>query len=823
MFLDSEIERFLRDLTGAFKRLWKSKKLHVRDISFIAIAFFFVAIGGGLLWFSSLQIPDIASFEQRILGQSTKIYDRTGTILLYDLSQNMRRTAVPFDQISPYIKQASVSLEDSDFYNHSGIKLTSIVRSFLVNIFDMKFSQGGSTITQQVVKNALLTRKKTISRKVQEIFLAIKLDRTLTKDQILNLYLNDSSYGGTIYGVEEASQAFFGKDASEVTIAEAAYLASLPQSPSYYSPYGKHRDDLDKRKNFALDRMHLLGYINEEELKAAKEEQVTFQPNVSGGIKAPHFVMYIKQYLEEHYGDQLITEGGLKVITTLDYDLEKKAEEIVEKFSLENARLYHATNAALVTIDSATGQILTMVGSRNYFDKTIDGNYNVATAKRQPGSSFKPFVYATAFNMGYRPETVLFDLPIQFGTACAPYDMSDASPCYAPQDYDGKFRGPISIRSALAGSINVPAVETLYLVGVNNAIDQVEKMGITTLKDRSRFGLSLVLGGGEVTLLDMTGAYSVFSNQGIKHPTTGILKIQDRAGNVLEEYTEQSEEVMPKESANLISDVLSDNVARTPVFGARSSLYFGERDVAVKTGTTNDYRDMWVVGYTPQVTVGAWMGNNDNSPIAKQVAGYITGPMWHEYMNYLLTKIPDQKFVAPEEKDLSELKPILRGVWQDPLGVHSILHYVDRSDPTGPAPKNPANDPQYSHWEYAVQKWAAESGYLIGGETTVPGTPGPITAPSGSLSVSITYPQNGAIFGNGSRITVNLVTSSLNPITKADFFLQGAYLGSSQYSPFSFSFTLDDTRGSPGANVLRVVVTDSTGAQKDASVTFTKQ
>ena len=803
----------------SFKKLLRKSK---KDLVFMFVAGLFVVLGAGLLWFSSLQIPDIASFNQRVLGQSTKIYDRTGAVLLYDLSQNMRRTVVPFDKMAPYLKQAAIVIEDEDFYKHGGIKISSLMRALFVDIFSLEFSQGGSTITQQVVKNSLLTRKKTITRKIKEIFLAVKLDRSVSKDQILELYLNDSPYGGTLYGVEEAAQAYFGKSALDVTVAEAAYLAALPQSPSYYSPYGKHRDELDQRKDLVLTKMKEQGYLSDEEYKKALEEKVAFEPNITGGIKAPHFVMYIKQYLEEKYGDQLVSEGGLKVITSLNYDLQKKAEDILNKYALENAKLYHATNAALVTIDAPTGQILTMVGSRDYFDTEVDGNYNVTTAKRQPGSSFKPFVYAAAFNAGYRPETILFDLPIQFSTACAPDNFGSEDPCYSPQDYDGRFRGPMSIRNALAQSINVPAVEMLYLVGINNAIDLAEKMGITTLTDRSRFGLSLVLGGGEVTLLDMTGAYSVFANEGVKHPTTAILKIQDKTGKVLEEYEEQSEEILPKDTALLISSVLSDNEARTPIFTARSSIYFPDRDVAAKTGTTDDYRDTWVVGYTPQVVVGAWMGNNDNSPIAKQVAGYIVAPMWHAYMNELLATLPDEKFEKPEEKDLSPLKPVLRGEWQDAAGgAHSILYYVDKNNPLGAPPANPANDPQFSHWEYAVQKWASESGYGGGQSAALEGG-----ASSGGqnnlLSVSIVSPQNGAIIPNGSKVDISIRTMSINPVVKADYFLNGAYLGTSQYSPFGFSFIFDDIKSVVGQNILKVVVTDKFGAERDASVTFTK-
>src|SRR3989344_960828 len=405
----------------SFKKLLRKSK---KDLVFMFVAGLFVVLGAGLLWFSSLQIPDIASFIQRCLGQSRKIYARTGAVLLYDLSQNMRRTVVPFDKMAPYLKQAAIVIEDEDFYKHGGIKISSLMRALFVDIFSLEFSQGGSTITQQVVKNSLLTRKKTITRKIKEIFLAVKLDRSVSKDQILELYLNDSPYGGTLYGVEEAAQAYFGKSALDVTVAEAAYLAALPQSPSYYSPYGKHRDELDQRKDLVLQKMKEQGYLSDEEYKKALEEKVAFEPNITGGIKAPHFVMYIKQYLEEKYGDQLVSEGGLKVITSLNYDLQKKAEDILNKYALENAKLYHATNAALVTIDAPTGQILTMVGSRDYFDTEVDGNYNVTTAKRQPGSSFKPFVYAAAFNAGYRPETILFDLPIQFTASCDASNLS---------------------------------------------------------------------------------------------------------------------------------------------------------------------------------------------------------------------------------------------------------------------------------------------------------------------------------------------------------------------------------------------------------------
>ncbi len=802
---------------GGNKSPKRNFKHMVKNTLFVLVALAFFMFGGVLLWFSSIEIPDLASFDQRMLGQSTKIFDRTGKVLLYDLNKNMRRTVVSFEEISQNIKNATIAIEDKEFYSHNGINFSSIIRAALANLSSFEFSQGGSTITQQVVKNSLLTREKTITRKVKEIFLALKLERTLTKDQILNLYLNESPYGGVVYGIEEASQVYFNKKAIDLTIAESAYLAAIPKSPTRYSPFGSHRDELDARKNLTLLKMKEVGFINDEEYKSAKEEVVEFNEELSGGIKAAHFVMFIKEYLEEQYGEEMIAQGGLKITTTLDYELQKKAEEIVKRKAIENGKLYHATNAALVAIDSKTGQILTMVGSRDYFDEEIPGNYNVATAKRQPGSSFKPFVYAKAFEMGYRPETVLFDLETQFSTACDVSNTTSVDPCYSPGNYDGKFRGPMTIRNALAQSINIPAVKTLYLVGVNNAIDLAEKMGISTLKDRSRFGLSLVLGGGEVTLLDMTSAYSVFSDNGNKHPHTGVLKIEDKLGKVLEEYEDESEKIMEEDTAHLVSDVLSDNVARTPVFGPASSLYFPDRQVAAKTGTTNNYRDTWVIGYTPQITVGAWSGNNDNTPIDQKVAGYIVAPMWHEFMNELLKTIPDERFPKPEQKDLSDLKPVLRGVWQGQGGVHSILYWLDKENPLGDAPKNPYNDPQLPYWEYPIQKWSQGQGMDYGGDGASVGNP------ASDMRINIISPTNGEVIKKGSRVNVSVDIVSKNAIKKVDYFLEGSFLGSSEYSPYGLSFNLDSGKGVTGQNTLRVVVTDVTGSQQGTFTNFVKK
>ncbi|MDQ5950620.1 MAG: penicillin-binding protein [Patescibacteria group bacterium] len=796
--------KLVKKINKIFKFL---KKISIKEWVFSIGAFAFLSMGICVLWFSSLEIPELSSFNDRIFGESTKIFDKTGKVLLYDMGQNMKRTVVPFEEISDYAKKATIAIEDAEFYNHHGIKITSFFRAVLVNIQDRSYSQGGSTITQQVVKNSLLTREKTITRKIKEMFLAIKLERALDKDQILNLYLNDTPYGGTVYGIEEASLGYFGTSSSGLSLAQAAYLAALPKAPSYYSPFGSHRDELEARKNLVLEKMYENKFITREEADKARVEKVSFSENVSGGIKAPHFAMYIREYLSEKYGDRAVLEGGLRVTTTLDYELQKKAEDIVKKYAIENGRLYHATNAALTAIDSKTGQILVMVGSRDFFDKEVDGEYNIVTAKRQPGSSFKPLVYTLAFEKGYTDETILFDLKTQFSTSCEPSDMTDTDNCYSPDNYDGKFRGPMTLRNALAQSINIPAVKLLYMVGIDNAIEFAQKLGITTLTDPRRYGLSLVLGGGEVTLLDMTSAYSVFANQGVKNPPTGILEVKDKTGNVLEKWEDKSERVVEKYSTLLISDILRDDAARAPIFGARGSLYFPTREVAVKTGTTNNYRDAWVVGYTPQIAVGAWAGNNDNTPIDRKVAGYIVAPMWHVFMDELLKTLPDEKFERPEEKDLSELKPVFRGVWQtEDSRIHEILYSVDRNDPLGPSPKNPANDPQFNHWEYPLS--------LMGGSFEI--MPGG-AAVQGGIQISFLNPQNKDIVRKSGTVQIIVSISGEKTAKEVSYFLDGTFIGKAN-SPFLLSFTPSSLGIDKGKHSLKAVVTATDGTQKSETI-----
>lgn len=712
---------------------WLRKHSHsfLGDVA-VGLTVLGLVLGGALLiWISTLNIPNLSSFDERRVLQSTKIYDRTGQVLLYDLHQDIRRTVVPYEAISKNIKNATVAIEDDTFFQHYGIRPFRILKAIFDNALngDLLSGQGGSTITQQVVKNALLERDKSVTRKVKEWILALRLEQQLTKEQILGYYLNESPYGGTIYGVEEASLSYFGKHAADVDIAEAAYLAALPQRPSYYSPYGDHIDDLEKRKNLVLERMLVNKFITQEEYDSASAEHVAFKPQSTTGIRAPHFVFYIRDQLVKKYGEESLAEMGLKVITTLDWDLQEKAEDIVRKKALSNAKAYNASNAALVAADPATGEILTMVGSRDYFDKEIDGNFNVALADRQPGSSFKPIVYATAFKKGYTPDTVLFDLKTQFSTNCTPDNLTSNDGCYSPDNYDHAFRGPISLRNALAQSLNVPAVKTLYLAGIDDSLKTARDLGITTLTHRDQYGLTLVLGGGEVKLLEMVGAYSAFANEGSRTDLNGILRVEDNNGTVIEEAKPELHQVLDRNIALQISSILSDNTARTPLFGANSPLYFPGRDVAAKTGTTNDKRDAWVLGYTPNIVVGAWAGNNDNSSM-KEISGLVVTPLWREFMDVALAKLPPKNFSAPAAVS-SDLKPALRGVWFDPtealssdvgsstgsvpgldlqktiLGAHSILYFVNKDNPQGPQPSNPAKDPQYTLWEYPISLWKA--------------------------------------------------------------------------------------------------------------------
>ncbi|MDP3764736.1 MAG: PBP1A family penicillin-binding protein [bacterium] len=661
-------------------------------------------------------LPNPYNLEDRNITESTKIYDRTGKTILYDIHGEERRTVVPFNEIPQVVKDATIVSEDRNFYKHKGIDFEAIIRAAWLSLTSDSL-QGGSTITQQFIKKSILTSERTFSRKIKEAILALELERKYSKDEILNFYLNQIPYGINAYGIEAAAETYFSKKATELDLAEAALLASLIRAPSYFSPYGDHKEELIKRQHLVLDRMLELDYISKSDATKAKKEVLEFS-KIRTSISAPHFVFYVKALLEEKYGEEYIEKAGLRIITTLDWELQALAEEVVATGAERNDKA-GARNAALVALDPKTGQMLAMVGSRDYFKDPIpagctpgvncqfEGNVNVVTRMRQPGSSFKPFVYATAFKEGYTDKTILFDIPTQFDTGCNPQGqpITLGAKCYAPRNFDFKFRGPVTVRQALANSLNIPAVQVLYLAGVDDSINTAEDMGITTLKDRSRFGLSLVLGGGEVKLLEMASAYGALATEGVRHPFASILRIEDNKGNILEEYKDEPVQVLDTEVSRMVTNILSDNVARTPTFGARSPLFFSDRPVAAKTGTTNEFRDGWTVGYTPSLVAGVWVGNNDNTPIKQEPGVYVAAPIWHDFMVQAFDKLnlAPESFTPPHFPEVS--KPILNGQYLINGEIHSTLYYVNKDEPTGPAPANPSADPMFNNWETAVRSW----------------------------------------------------------------------------------------------------------------------
>lgn len=825
-------------LRGTKKETWK-------EYSFITLVVGIIFVGLFFFWISTFKIPNLDSFSERQVIESTKIYDKTGEILLYDVNQETKRTIIPFEEISRHAKNATIAIEDKEFYSHNGIKPKAILRAVFANILSLEYNQGGSTITQQVIKNALLTKDKLISRKIKEWVLALKLEKVLTKDQILSTYLNEMPYGGAIYGIEEASQTYFGISARDLSIAQSAYLASMLKAPSFYSPYGKNTDRLRDRKNVVLREMYRNNFITEAEYNSAKEEVVEFKPRETEGIKAPHFVFYVIEKLEKDFGEDVVRNGGLRVKTTLDYEMQKKGEAIANKYAKENKNKFNAENAAFVAIDPKNGGILTMVGSRDYFDSEIEGNFNIATAKRQPGSTFKPFVYAEAFIKGFTPETVLFDVKTQFSTNCSPDNTTSENGCYSPENYDNKFRGPLTLRESLAQSINITSVKTLYLAGIADSIRLAQKMGIESLGTPNQYGLTLVLGGGEVSLLEMVGAYGVFANEGIRNPSFAILEVKDSKGQSLFEWKQNPQDALQRDAALKISDILSDNDARAPAYGQSSYLFFPSRDVAVKTGTTNDYKDAWIIGYTPSIVLGAWAGNNDNTPMEKKVAGFIVAPMWRAFMDEILSAIPNDQFPTPPIEDSFDLKPVLRGKWKGGIseridlvsqkrateftpkettkeyllgGVHSILYWLQKDDPRGSPPQNPDNDPQYKYWEYGISRWLSSTGYV----------PEPIpNLPSGFDDVhtknnqpTISFSQSKSSYGSQETITVSPLIQAKSPVLKVEFYLNGKYLGQSTSQPFSNSFVPDEIGFNPGENIIRVVVTDSLYNKTEATLTI---
>ncbi len=804
-------------------KVFKKKLRTLLRLTMLIFAIGLVGLIGIFIYFSK-DIPDPNKIIDRRVAESTKIYDRTGEHLLYEIHGEERRTSIELDQISQHLINATIATEDQDFYKHYGVDFRGIARAIYKDVISGEKLQGGSTITQQLIKNSILTSERTFTRKIKEIILAIETEQKFSKDEIMEMYLNQIPYGSNAYGIEAAAQTFFEKSAKDLSISEAALLAGLPKATTYYSPYGAHPEALEIRYKNIINQMKGEGYISEEEAKEAKEIEILkeIKPFVED-IKAPHFVMYVRQQLVDEFGEEKIEKGGLKVYTTLNYDMQLIAEDAVKKGAEENSENHNAKNAALVAIDPKSGQVLSMVGSKDYFNIEEDGNVNVAISPyRQPGSSFKPFVYAAAFDKGYTPDTILFDVETNFGKDGSGKD-------YVPQNYNYRFSGPATIRESLARSLNIPAVKTLYLTGTEDSVQMAQNLGITTLNDPRGYGLSLVLGTGEVKLLDMVSAYSVFANDGKRNPQTTILKIEDSKGDILKEFKKDEKQILKAEVARNINSILSDNVARIPTFGSKSELYLGKRPVAAKTGTTSDYKDGWTIGYTPSLAAGVWAGNNKGEKMKKGGGITVAAPIWNDFMSRVLALDPIEKFIIPEKiktekavlngnyenevivkidkacgnKLASELTPENQIEEKTYIEVHNILKYVKKDDPQGEYPEDSERDLNFSNWEEAVLKWTEENAKESNKEGDEEGDEGDtkkvnVNPPTEICSVreddkmpilKIASPQNNQIVKNN-KLAIKVESFTVFGLKQLDFYFDDILIGVGKSSPYEVSYNL---------------------------------
>lgn len=780
------------------KKDWKNKAKSIAVV--LAVAGLALALVGALTFtiimaWISRDLPEPGTLLTREVAQSTKIYDRTGEILLYEVHGDENRTVVKLSEIPEYIPQATIAIEDKDFYEHHGVYWKGLVRAFTVGFLQNRRVEGTSTLTQQLVKNAILTNERTITRKIKELLLSIQIERKFEKDQILELYLNEIPYGYTLYGIEAAAEGYFGKSAKELTLDEAALLAAMPQAPDLYNPYGTgsrgdNRELLIGRQETILNAMAAQGYITQEEADAAVEVDTLtkLQPRQISDIKAPHFVMYVRDQLIEKYGQKEVEQGGLRVITTLDWDKQQIAEEEVKAGVEKNGERYGYENSALLSLDPKTGQILAMVGSVDFFNEDIDGQVNVTIRPRQPGSSFKPIVYTAGFIKGYTPETILWDVFTVFQTEIGPYK---------PNNYSFKYQGPLTVRQSLQQSLNIPAVKMMYLVGTQRVIDFAEQLGYTTFADRSRFGMSLVLGGGEVLLLEHANAYAAMANEGTQYPVSGILQVLDPEGGVLEEWTEtEGNQAIPRNAALRITNVLADNSVRT--FG-QGLLTLPNRPAAAKTGTTNNNKDAWTMGYTPNLVAGVWCGNSRGEEMERGADGaVIAAPVWHNYMKRALADMPVEQFTQPPPLETN--KPVLTGKsFKKTLKIdtvsgklateytpqefveerdfyegHNILWYVDKDDPQGPPPSNPKSDPQFSAWESAVQAWVEKEEWNT--TSTPPTEYDDVHTPENKPSITILSPQDNAnVYSR--NFNINISAQAQRSISRIEAKIQDTVIG----------------------------------------------
>lgn len=782
-------------------------------------------------WFSK-DLPTPDKIARRSATQSTKIYDKTGEILLYETGEQIR-TIVKSEQLPDILKEATIAIEDDNFYNHNGFDPRGLASALWQKVSGQTTrTRGASTITQQFVKNALLDSERTLARKIKELILAIELEVMYSKDEILTMYLNEIPYGGNIAGAEAAARTYYGKPASELTLAEAATLVAIPQSPTYYYPYGTRTKELIDRRNYVLKRMVQTKHISQEEADIAKEQDTTtvglsLKPR-KNTILAPHFAMYVIEQATREFGEEKIRKDGFKIITTLDYEKQKLSEEAVLKGG-DKLSKYGATNAALVSVDNYTGEILSMVGSLDYFNTDIDGNVNVADSLRQPGSSFKPFAYATLLkDKNYSPSKILWDIRTDFGGG------------YIPRNYNGNHNGPVTVRTALANSLNIPAVKALALAGIDETIKTASEMGITTLTDRERYGLSLVLGAGEVKPVEMAGAFSVFATGGIKYDLKSILKIYDAKGKLIYEYnrdTDKGRQVIDRQIAYQISSILSDNQARSLVFGTRSAINFPGKTIAAKTGTTSSFKDAWTVGYSKNISTAVWVGNNDSTPMKSGADGSIlAAPIFNIYMNSVVST--DEPFDRPKEiqeltverysnKLTSELSQEtttdIFASWQIPTEKDDVHIKVKVCKANGLlADDSIANDlteerlytkltsemPDNPNWEGPLRAWASSRGW----DNLPPKEKCNIS--NIPLSIQISSPSdNSEVSGS---IAIRASVSSSLQVKKVTFFIDNVSVGSDDTIPYETTYNFDNL--SKGNHSIAAIVEDANGDNAKVTV-----
>ncbi len=835
-------------------RLWRFKFLSNLSTGMMTVFLVFLLILFSSIVFFAVQIPSPQSLTNRDVAQSTKIYDRNGE-LLYDIYQNQNRTPIKLDEIPEVVKQSTIAIEDKDFYKHPGFSIVGIARSAFDLIIHRKVEGGGSTLTQQLVKNALLSGERTLPRKMKEFILAIQVERTYPKDQILEMYLNEIPYGGTAYGIEAAANLYFGKSAKDLDLAEASLLAGLPQLPSVYSPYGTRPELAKVRQKEVLRRMVEDDYITQAQADSAANEELKYRTSQKEiGFKSPHFVLYVKQKLIEQFGDKMVEQGGLRVTTSLDYQLQKKAEEIV-KSEVDKLKSAKAGNGAAVVLDAKTGQILSLVGSKDYFADsepagcvegetcTFESNVNAVLSHRQPGSATKPITYARALEKGYTANYTLMDVKTEF--------PGGDQPAYIPVNYDGQFHGPVQIRYALGNSFNIPAVKTLALVGVRDVMDLGYRMGLTSWEPSTEninsVGLSLTLGGREVRLMDLTSAFEVFANKGKQIDPVSILKVTDSKGKTLFEYQpSEGRKVLDESVTFIISDILADNGARTAAFGSNSVLNIPGKTVAVKTGTTDQKKDNWTIGYTPSIVVGVWVGNNDNSEMSTTIASGVTGasPIWNKIMRQAIKDKPNEPFEKPGNVVQLEVDGLMSGK-SHPGSPTRKEYFIGGTEPNGESafyqrakvcrnnPHRLANDNEEgddkdvivlkeddptgaNKWQVGIDSWVltAPDARFVGATKGCAGVPG-FSAGGGAIQI--------VNVGNGANVPrvfdVLAAVNSPAGVKKVTWSIDGAVKSTLSSEPFALH--VEFPVGDKGSHTITATLEDNNGGNFSTAIGVT--